>query len=314
MSLTTNNLTSLLNVYSQEALTQFIANMPKLDLFVRNFDSEIANGGQALVTRLPNTMFQSAPADLTNGWNDESASATPITITLGLKARSEKFDELQWATLTDSNIRNWFLPQLAQQMANDVVVSAISNVTASVFTNTITVATSSLFTITGSTSLQKASTILSNNEVSEAGRYAIVAPSIHQALMAGQVYQTFTKNVNEVLDTNNVKVLSDFTLAKYARFYGATNPQGGAKYSGGDKLIGIAGVKEGIVAAIRQPVPINAGTTFSSNATDPTSGISLQVRLSYDPSSPVWRLATLSCYGTAAGNPLGIVPILTQST
>jgi hypothetical protein len=304
-----------LSIYAQDALNQYIASMPKFDLFVRSFDTEIANGGQSLVTRLPNTSFASTPADLTQGWNDETASASPITITLGLKARSEKFDELQWATLTDTNIRNWFMPQLAQQTANDVVVNAINNVTTSFYTNKISVPTSSMFAITGALSLQQASTILSNNEMPETGRYAIVTPTINQALSAGQVYQVFSKNVNEVLDSNSVRQLSDFTLAKYARFFGATLPQGGSKYSTGtDKLVGIAGVKEGIVAAVRQPVPINAGTTFSANAVDPTSGLSLQVRLSYDPSSPVWRLAVLSAYGTAQGNPNAIVPIVTQST
>jgi hypothetical protein len=312
-ALTQNKLASQLNVYSQIALDQYIASMPKIDLFVKSFDSEIQNGGQSVFTRLPNTSFASAPADLTQGWNDETASAALIQINLGLNARSEKFNELDWATLTDTNIRNWFLPQLAAQTANDVVVSAINNVTSSVFTNTLSVPSSSQFAITGAFSLQQASTKLSNNEMPEVGRYAIFTPAIHQALMAGQVYQTFTKNVNEVLDANNVRVLSDFITAKYARFFGASLPQGGSKYSKNDKLVGIAGVSQGLVAAIRQPVAINAGTTFSSNAVDPTSGISLQVRLSYDPSSPVWRLAVLSLYGTAAGNPLGIIPIITQS-
>jgi hypothetical protein len=308
-----NNLTSQLNVYSQEALQQFIASMPNFALFTRLFDTEIANGGQALVTRIPNTYFN-APNDLTQGWNDISASAATKTLTLGIKNYSEKFNELEWATLTENNLRNWFLPQMVGQLANGIVVDAINNVTSSVFTTTITVASSSAFGITGSTSLAQASTYLTQNEIPLEGRYAIVAPSVNQALMSGLVYQVFDAEASKgAIQSNKVKKLADFDLAVYPRFQNATTPQGGSKYSSGDKLIGLCGNKEGLIAAVRQPVEINVGTVWSSNATDPTSGLSLQVRLQYDGSVPVWRLAVVSVWATAAGNPYAIIPILTQS-
>jgi hypothetical protein len=313
-NVTSNNLTSQLNVYSQEALAQFIATMPNFGMFTERFDTEIANGGQNLVTRIPNTQFNSAN-DLTQGWADISASAQTITIPLGIKNYSEAFNELEWATLTEANLRSWFLPQMATQLANSITVDALNKVTSSYYTNTVTVSTSSLFAITGAASLAQAATILSNNEIPENGRYAVVTPTIKQALMAGQIYQTFAaENTNGALVDNRVRRLADFDLTTYARFYNATLPQGGDKYSSKDKLVGVAGNKQGLLAAVRQPVEINAGTTWSSNAADPSSGLSLQVRLMYDPSKPVWRFAVVSVWGTAQGNPNAIVPIITQST
>lgn len=319
-TLVQNNVASTLNVYSNLALEQMIASMPKLDLFTKLFDSEIANGGQALVTRLPNTQFQTTPSDLTQiasgntAWNPESASVNNITINLGLKARAENYDELQWATLTDTNIRNWFLPQLAKQTANDIVVNVLNNVTSSVYTSTIVVTGSGNFTITGSNSLQQADKILAKNEVDENNHYFIANPDLYQSLTAGLVYQIFDQTaVNDAVSNSSVRQLSNFKVARYARLYNASLPWGGQAYSGGDKMIGFAGHAQGLVAAIRQPIPINAGTTWSANAVDQTSGISLQVRVMYDPSMPVWRLAVLSVYGSAVGNPKAIIPVITQS-
>lgn len=320
-ALTQNSVASTLNVFSNIALEQMIASMPKLDLFTKLFDSEIANGGQALITRLPNTQFQTTPSDLTQiasgntAWNPESGSVNNITINLGLKARAENYDELQWATLTDTNIRNWFLPQLAKQTANDIVVNVLNNVTSSVFTTTLTVPTSSNFAITGALSLQQADKLLAKNEIDENNHFFIANPDLYQSLTANLVYQLFENGVVEpVVSNNTVRQVSNFKVARYARLYNASLPWGGQAYGNSDKMVGLAGHSQGLVAAIRQPVPINAGTTWSANAVDQTSGISLQVRLMYDPSMPVWRLAVLAVYGSAAGNPKAIIPVITQST
>lgn len=312
-NLTTNNVAATLNIYAQEALDQFIATMPSFNLFNKLFDSEIANGGQALITRIPNTYFNSVN-DLTQGWSDISASVSNITISLQIGNYSEIFDELQFATLTDANIRNWFMPQMAQQLANGIVVNAINNVNTSSYGNYISVNSSSLFSITGSTSLASASAALDNLEIPQEGRYAIVTPTINQALMAGQIYNVYdAENSKGALQRNSVKELAGFQLSRYARFSGATAPQGGAKVSGQGGLVGICGNAQGIVAAVRQPVEINYGTTWSANAVDKSSGLSLQVRLMYDQSKPVWRLAVVSVYGTAQGNTSAIIPIVTKS-
>ena len=50
-----NSLQGYLAVYAQESLAQYIANMPKLNLFTKNFDTEIANGGVSVITRISTT-------------------------------------------------------------------------------------------------------------------------------------------------------------------------------------------------------------------------------------------------------------------
>lgn len=201
---------------------------------------------------------------------------------------------------------------MAQQLANSMVVDAISNVTSSYFTHTISPASSSLFTVTGSTSLQSASVILDNLEIPIQGRYAIVTPQIYTSLTNG-ILPTYFYGSPDVIQKNRVQELLQFSVTRYPRFYGATKPAGGNSYGGGDKLVGIAGVKDGLVMAVRTPVDPNNGLVQSATAVDATSGLSIQTRMIYDQSKPGWRLAVVGLWGSAAGNPNAIVPIITQS-
>ena len=308
MSVANNSLQGYLAVFAQESLEQFIASMPNVNLFTKNFDSEIANGGVSVTTRISTTQW-STPNDLTQGWGDTSVSSSAIVTTLKLRDYDVVFDELQWTTITPQVLQNTYFPQMVKQLANGIVVDAISNVTSASFTNGITVASSSLFSVTGSNSVQAAATTLSNLEVPEEERYGIVSPNIFQGITNG-LFPTYIYGSSDVIQKNTAQQLVGFDLMKYARFYNATLPQGGSKYSNGsNKLVGMFGQKQGLVAAVRAPQEINNGLVQSATAVDPTSGLSLQVRWVYDVSLPAWRMAVVSVYGTAAGNTSAIVPI-----
>jgi len=312
MALTANNLSGFLAVYAQESLTAFIAGMPKINLFTRNFDSSITNGGISVITRIPTTVWGAANDLSTNGWASTAASASSVTATLKERAFDIPFSELEWATVTPQMLTNLYLPIMAKQLANSIVVDAINNITSSYFTNTITPTSSSNFTVTGSTSLQRVATTLSNLEVPDEGRYAVVTPTVYEAL-AAYILPTYLYGNSNVVQGHNFQNLLGFDLYKYARLSGSTKPLGGDSYTGGDKLIGFAGNSNGLVAAVRAPVDVNNGLVQSATAVDPSSGLSIQTRLVYDVSKPVWRLATVSVFGTAAGNKNAIVPIITQS-
>ena len=110
-----NTLASTLNVFSQDALDQMIASMPSFNLFTRLFDPEIANGGQALITRIPNTTYNTLPSDLTlqnNGvspWNNESASVSNLKFggiySSGIQTRLIRLNE-QMVSLLQQMVKN----------------------------------------------------------------------------------------------------------------------------------------------------------------------------------------------------------------
>lgn len=313
MPSTANSLSGFLAVFAQQSLEAFIAGMPPINLFTKNFDTSIANGGISVTTRIPTTSWGAANDLSTNGWASTAASASAITATLKERAYDIPFSELEFATITPQMLTNLYLPVMSKQLANSITVDAINNITSSYFTKTVTCNSSSLFTCTGSTSsLQAVATKLSNLEIPEEGRYAVVTPNVYEALSA-YVLPTYIYGNSNAIQNYNPQRLLNFDLFKYARLSGSTKPLGGDSYGSGDKLVGFAGNSSGLVAAMRSPIDVNNGLVQSATATDPSSGISLQTRLVYDVSKPMWRLAVVSVFGTAAGNPNAIVPIITAS-
>lgn len=313
MAVTANSLSGFLAVYAQQSLEAFIADMPKIGLFTKNFDSDISNGGVSVTTRIPTTVWSTAGDLSTDGWASTAASSSAVTATLKERAFDIPFSELEFATITPQMLQNLYLPVMAKQLANSITVDAIQNITSSYFTNTVTCNSSSLFTVTGSSSsLQACNTKLSNLEIPEDGRYAVVTPNVYESLAAYILPTYLYGNPSAVQDYNPQRLLN-FQLMKYARLYGATAPLGGNKFTAGDKLVGFAGNASGLVVAVRAPVDVNNGLVQSATATDSSSGLSVQTRLVYDVSKPCWRLAVVSVFGSAAGNKNAIVPIITSS-
>lgn len=311
MTVDSNSLAGFLAVYAQESLSQFIASMPPIDLFTANFDSTVSNGGQSITTRISTTNW-GTPNNLANGWSPTNVTSAAVTATLKLQDYDVIYNELEWSTITPQVLINTFFKPMAEQMANGMVVDAINNITSWYFTTSLTVNSSSLFTVTGSTSLQTCSTILDNLEIPVDGRYCIVTPAMFQGLTS-TILPTYYFGETSAIQKNRVQELIGFKLHRYPRLYNATKPQGGSSYTGGDKLVGFVGNKEGLVMAVRVPIDPNNGLVQSATAVDATSQLSLQTRIVYDVSKPGWRLAVVGLWGSAAGNSSAIVEILTAS-
>ncbi len=296
--------------------------MPPRDMFTENFDDSIATGGVSLTTRIPTTVYGTLNDLGTSGWESSQASASAVTFQLETKGHDHSFNVTEWATVTPAMLESLYFPVIAKQTANGVIVNALQNVTSSVYTTTMAVASDSALTLTGaSASLQYAAALLDNNEIPFAGRYAIITPNAWQGLISTvtPVYylgdpSAVRKNGYSEEATNNGYSLAGFSVFKYARLYGAATPYGGDKYANAtnaaNKLVGVAGHKQGLVMGCRVPLDMNTGLIQSYTATDPTSKLSIQVLLAFDQSKPVWRIGTYILFGTAAGNSKSIVPIL----
>jgi len=308
-----NSLSGFLTVYAQESLEQYIATMPRVSLFTKNFSSEIMNGGVAITTRISNTAWGTAN-DLSQGWSPTTASSTAVTATLKLQDYDMIFNELEWSTITPQVLINTFFKPMARQMANSIVVDCISNIQTASYTNILTIPSSSLFTVTGSYSLQTCSTILDTLEIPREGRYAIMSPALYQGVIAS-ILPTYIYGSPDAVQRNKAQELINFEVDRYARFFGASVPQGGNYIVGGKngKLVGIAGVADGLVVAMRTPADPNNGLVQSATAVDQESQVSLQTRMIFDSSKPGWRLAVVGLWGSAAGNTEAIVPIITSS-
>lgn len=323
-AVTGNSLAGFLQVYAQKSLEAFVADMPPYNLFMEDFSDTISQAGVSVTTRIPTSVFGNLN-DLANGWESQQASASAVTMTLKTLGHDQPFNVTEWATISETMILNTYLPVLAKQVANGVLVTAINNITSSTYTTKMT-GTADTFKVydnsatltTGSWTLASASAALTSNEIPEQNRYLIVRPDMFQSL-ATQILPTYVLGDNSVVRNygngpTQGRVpfrLIDADTYQYPRFYGAKVPYGGeyANPGASDKLIGIYGQKQGLAIAMRAPITINNGLYQSYVATDPTSGVSVQTIIAFDLSKPVIRLGTYVLFGTAAANPKAIIPL-----
>jgi hypothetical protein len=71
----------------------------------------------------------------------------------------------------------------------------------------------------------------------------------------------------------------------------------------GERLVGFAGIREGLIMAARVPdVPTNTGDTVIRVVTDPRTGLSIQVRDRYDGRLGKQEVSFTLMYGFATGN------------
>src|ERR1051326_535055 len=316
MAISNNSLSGMLAVFAQKSLTAFLADMPPRELFTENFDESIANAGISVTTRIPTNNYSSLNDLGTNGWESSQASSSAVTMTLKTQGHDHSFSVTEWSTITPSILENLYFPLLAKQTANGVVVDALNNVTASVYTTTLTGAEAS-FQVTGAFSLQSASVELTKKEIPQSDRYAIVSPTAYQGLTNG-VLPTYVLGSPDVVrnygyasttEWQGLRLLNIPTF-QYPRFYNASLPYGGDKYGNSDKLVGIVGHKQGLCLATRVPIPMNSGLIQSYEAVDPTSKLSLQFIVAFDQSKPVWRIGTYILFDSAAGNTKAIIPLI----
>lgn len=309
MAQPTNLLQGFLAVYAQKSLEQFVAEMPLITRWTTDFSDSIANGGVSVTTRLPISVF-SAPNDTAaNGYAAMDASSSAVTVTLKQRDHTMDFTELEWATVTPQVIQNTFLPSMTKQLANGIVVDALNTLTGSVITTQLSASA------LNSQSVFSASAVMTKAEVPFSDRMIIATPEAYQNLI-GSINPAYVYGATTAIqDYHGIKLGGFDPIIEYPRLSGTGSAQG-AHYTGvftNTKLAAFALQKQAICVAMRAPVDVNNGLVQSATATDPSSGISLQVRIMYDIPRGVWKLAVTSIYGVALGNKAAVLPIVTPN-
>lgn len=314
MAITNNSLQGFLAVFAQKSLDQLISDAPFLNFVTKDFSDTISQGGISFTTRINTTAFGSTLNNLgTNGWSNTRTTASAVTGILNTKGPDTSFNENEWATITPTTLQNTVFPSLTKTLANGIFVEALNNVSSSVFTNVQLIPSSSLYSVfSTANSAISASAALTRLEVPKGERYLITTPELMLAMSKDIIPQYVYGDTTARKGTTGLKFANFDYVTEYPRFNGAF-ASGGSVYGNTDKLVGIAGHPDGIVVAMRAPIEPNNGLVQSYTAVDKATGISVQARIIYDTSGPVWRLATVSCFGTAAGNTKAIIPIITQT-
>jgi hypothetical protein len=327
MAVASNIFGGIIEEYVFKAIQTPFANMPPRDIYTENFDDAIAEAGQ-VVHAHQNTTVYGTLNDLANGWEGTPATASNYSASLKTLGKDHIINTTDFATIGEQRILDTF-STLGRQVANGITVQVMNNVTTSSFTNFLTISSSAQFGFTGSNGLQAAGTLLDNLEQDQDQRYFITTPNVYQALVtSNDIFKALNYGGNEIIRGNGFKdvdgsdvnsshpgiKLVDFNIYKYPRL-GTL----GLKPYGGDtvaynKLVGFAGVKGGLFAANRVPIPVNFPGVTSYVYSDPTSRFSLQYIMGLDFSKPGIRFGTYTLFGSAAANPNAIVPLITLGT
>jgi len=294
-----NSLLGNLEVYAQESLRQLSDTAPLLDLYGTNLSSAGQLGGSKVITRLPTstglTMHNSS-----TGFIQQNATSSAVEITYAQYDCFHKLSELEWSNMTPQIAMNAFLPKIVGTFANGVATAMMNLYTSSSFGNFISIASAAEFSSSKAINLaQKMSTAT----IPLAGRNLIILPTLHEAL-ANSLNSTAIYGSNAVI--KNYRFLEGvFGFEKVIEY--ASLP------SNSENLVGVATNNEGLVYAFREPV--NPPTNFQGNAvtaTDPSSGLSIQMRNWFDNAGYVWFGATVQ-FGCAVGNPAVVYRIVTTS-
>ena len=303
-----NSLSGFLQVYAQESLKQFIAKAPLFSAWSTDFSPTIADGGLSVTTRLATTPLTANRTDI-NGYTPVAASASAVTMTLIQKDVTHAFSELQWATATPQVLLNTFLPGQIDSLVNTIAVDLFSNVnTGSGFlTSTGYITTSSIGTNAQSLNFNSASylaTVLDKQFVPRENRTLILCPDSHYGLIGA---------VNPYLTYGSTSAIQEFQATRVAGFaeyvYAGLkdSPYNVQAQSGFTNLFGIAAHKQGFAVAMRAPVEISNTLVQATTVSEPSSGISIQARISYIQATGQWQVSTTAIYATSIGNPNAIV-------
>jgi hypothetical protein len=137
-------------------------------------------------------------------------------------------------------------------------------------------------------------TKLNKRFIPDMGRFMFVNSDYYNALQKDEaLYKAFINPAaSGVVTSGVIPDVNGFTVIEYA-----------ALPENSERLVGFAGIREGLIMAARVPdVPANTGDTMIRVVTDPRTGLSVQVRDRYDGRLGKQEVSFTLMYGFATGN------------
>jgi hypothetical protein len=137
-------------------------------------------------------------------------------------------------------------------------------------------------------------TKLNKRFIPDMGRFMFVNSDYYNSLQKDEaLYKAYiTPQAGGVVVSGMLPDVNGFAVIEYS-----------ALPENSERLVGFAGIREGLIMAARVPdVPANTGDTVIRVVTDPRTGLSVQVRDRYDGRLGKQEVSFTLMYGFAAGN------------
>ena len=280
------------NVIAQRSLELLLNDYPVIGLIASDFSDQPSQKGAAIVTRIP-SLVSAQDWDDTNGYVATGISNTDVSVTLNkFKHATIELSDAEYSS-TSRNLTDEAAKQLVPSLGEAVMADIAALFTSGNYNNATTQAVSGA---TRNTVIVTPNTQLNKRKVNKE-RFAIFNSDLYGKLWEDEsIVKADFKGVG--IGSAKLPVVHGVALSEYQDLPTTGN------------LIGVVGAKDSIVIASR--VPSDAGMAGLpavgrvSVVTDEKSGLSLQVRESYDMQRGRRVITVALIYGVAVGNPVSL--------
>ena len=277
---------------AQNSLDALLVEAFPLRAFTTDFSPEIADVGESVTTRVANSV---AVGDATTGYTAADVTSTAKTITLNNhKHFTMAFTDLEIAKGGMTLLERTFVRPAVHAVVNSMMDAVLAQVVNANFTAN-TVVTAANFDADDVATLAGDMTTLN---VPRTGRALVVSPAYYGSLAKDSAIQAaYAYGGSEAIRDNRVPRVHGFDVYEYGDIPTTEN------------LAAFGCGQESLLIAARQPaLPQNWYGSVES-ATDPESGLTIQLRNWYDGTAGKQNIAATVMFGVQTGT-LGLKRIL----
>lgn len=277
---------------AQQALTTLLAKFPILTQIATDFSDQSVKFQQDIVSHIvtPTVAQEFNPA---TGYvpSDQAQVDVKVKIDRHAYAGYAITDVERSTSVIDLNQR--YADKVAYALGRKVCDDLLGLIVAANFSNFTEAAVNGF----GRNSIVDIGTSMNKRFIPDMGRFMFVNSDYYNALQKDEaLYKAYiAPQVANVVVTGMLPNVNGFTVVEYS-----------ALPENGERLMGFAGIREGLIMAARVPdVPEYTGDTEINVVTDSRTGLSVQVRDRYDGRLGRQEVSYTLMYGfTAANKPM----------
>lgn len=274
---------------AQTALNTLLAKFPILSRIATDFSSGSVKFNQDIVTHIvtPTVAHDFDPA---TGYVPDDQAQVDVTVKIDKHAYAGyAITDVERST-SEIDLNQRYADKVAYALGRKVCDDLMALIVAAKFANETEVAQASF----GRDSVVDIGTKLNKRFIPDMGRFMFVNSDYYNALQKDEaLYKAYiTPQAGNVVVSGMLPDVNGFAVIEYS-----------ALPENAERLVGFAGIREGLIMAARVPdVPANTGDTVIRVVTDPRTGLSVQVRDRYDGRLGKQEVSFTLMYGFATGN------------
>ena len=271
---------------AQQTLDNLSAQHTPVSAFTTDFSADVADVGESVTTRIATAV---TAADASSGYTASDVTSSAKTVTLDThKHFTMGFTDLEIAKGGMNMLERTFVRPATHAVVNAMVDSLMALVKNNEFGNVSTVTAANF----GADDVATLAGDLTTLNVPKDERALIIKPSYYASLAQDNAIQaSYASTLDDSLRNHSVPRVNGFNVYEYSDIP-----------SNSENLEGFACGREALLIAARQPsIPQNWSGAVES-ATDPESGLTIQLRSWYEGKDGKQYITATVIYGVLIGS------------